>query len=84
MVDGIFEMRDRRHGWRAKSDLEIKQFRGSGVLRGRHAFTISDAGITVHPRIARPPDTDSIPFGSAKQATAVSPGGGRSRSSHKG
>jgi circadian clock protein KaiC len=50
MVDCVIEMRSRLHGWRAERDLEILKRRGDGFLRGRHAFRISDAGITLFPR----------------------------------
>ena len=50
MVDCVIEMRSRLHGWRAERDLEILKRRGDGFLRGRHAFRISDTGITLFPR----------------------------------
>jgi circadian clock protein KaiC len=50
MVDGVIQMRSRLYGWRADRDLEILKRRGDGFLRGRHAFRISDAGMTVFPR----------------------------------
>ena len=50
MVDCVIEMRSRLYGWRAERDLQILKRRGDGFLRGRHAFRISDAGITVFPR----------------------------------
>jgi circadian clock protein KaiC len=50
MVDSVIQMRSRLYGWRAERDLEILKRRGDGFLLGRHAFRISDAGITVFPR----------------------------------
>jgi circadian clock protein KaiC len=50
MVDGVIQMRSRLYGWKAERDLEILKRRGDGFLHGRHAFRISDAGITVFPR----------------------------------
>jgi circadian clock protein KaiC len=50
MVDAVIQMRSRLYGWRADRDLEILKRRGDGFLRGRHAFRISDAGVTVFPR----------------------------------
>lgn len=50
MVDGVIQMRSRLYGWRAERDLEVLKRRGDGFLRGRHAFRISDAGISVFPR----------------------------------
>ena len=51
MVDGLIELNDRTYGWRAESDLQIRKFRGSGFLRGRHAYKITDKGFVAHPRI---------------------------------
>src|SRR6266849_4698690 len=48
MVDGIIELRDELYGWRAENDLLVRKFRGSGFLRGRHAYKITDDGIIVH------------------------------------
>jgi len=63
MVDGIIELSDQLFGWSAERALQVVKFRGSGYLRGRHAFEISGDGLVVYPRIeallARPsrPDT---------------------------
>jgi circadian clock protein KaiC len=51
MVDGVIELSDNRWGRRAERELEVKKFRGSGYLRGGHAFQISRDGITVLPRL---------------------------------
>ena len=51
MVDGLIELTDRSYGWQAQSDLQIRKFRGGAFLRGRHSYKITDAGITVYPRI---------------------------------
>ena len=51
MVDGLIELTDRTYGWQVQSDLQIRKFRGSAYLRGRHSYKISDEGITVYPRI---------------------------------
>ena len=51
MVDGLIELTDQIYGWHAESDLQVRKFRGSGFLRGRHSYRITDAGISVHPRI---------------------------------
>jgi circadian clock protein KaiC len=51
MVDGLIELNDRTYGWRAESDLQVRKFRGSGFLRGRHAYKITNTGFIVHPRI---------------------------------
>ncbi len=51
MVDGVIALTDRTVGLRAVRDLEVRKLRGTGYMRGRHAFRISDAGITVYPRV---------------------------------
>ena len=62
MVDGIIELNDRSYGSRSESDLHIRKFRGSAFLRGRHAYKITSAGVSVYPRIeallARPTRPD--------------------------
>ncbi|GJD48534.1 Circadian clock protein kinase KaiC [Methylobacterium crusticola] len=50
MVDGLIELSSRLSGRRAERDLEVRKFRGSGFLRGRHAFRITDDGVVVYPR----------------------------------
>lgn len=42
---------DRTYGWQAASDLQIKKFRSSAFLRGRHSYKITDDGIEAFPRI---------------------------------
>jgi circadian clock protein KaiC len=51
MVDGIIELHDRLLGWRAERDINVTKFRGDWYYRGRHAFRISDQGLTVFPRV---------------------------------
>jgi len=51
MVDGLIQLEDRLFEARSERAIQIRKFRGSGVLRGKHAFRISDDGLTVFPRI---------------------------------
>ncbi|WP_207483293.1 ATPase domain-containing protein [Arenibaculum pallidiluteum] len=51
MVDGIIELDDELFGVRTARSLQVRKFRGSGFLRGRHAFRITSDGLVVHPRI---------------------------------
>jgi circadian clock protein KaiC len=51
MVEGLIELNDRAHGWRAQSDLQITKFRGCSFLRGRHAYKLTDDGFVVFPRL---------------------------------
>jgi len=70
MVDGLIRLSDRLQGWEAQSDLQVTKFRGSGFLRGRHAYEITGDGIAVHPRIeanyAYPSRTDQGAGGTTK------------------
>jgi len=50
MVDCVVDVRSRLYGWRSERDVEVLKRRGASHLQGCHAFTITDAGITVHPR----------------------------------
>jgi circadian clock protein KaiC len=50
MVDGIVTLHRTIYDGRPLRELEILKFRGSDVILGRHAYRISDAGITVFPR----------------------------------
>ncbi len=65
MVDGIVELSDHLIGWSAESTLQVIKLRGSGYLRGLHAFRISGDGIVAYPRIEallqRPSRPDTIP-----------------------
>lgn len=51
MVDGMLELRDELYEAYAERALEVRKFRGSDFLRGRHAFRIGDDGLLVFPRI---------------------------------
>ena len=62
IVDGIVELNDQLIGWASESTLQVVKLRGSGYLRGRHAFRITSDGLVVYPRIeallARPSRLD--------------------------
>src|SRR5260370_2354834 len=65
MVDGLIELHDVLFGTQAERELEVRKFRGTDALRGRHSFRITDRGIVVYPRIeallARPSADDEWP-----------------------
>ncbi len=67
MVDGLVALEDTRVGGRSQRELEVRKSRGSGALRGRHPFRITDAGLAVYPRVevllARPSKPDEQPDG---------------------
>ncbi|MDY6949294.1 MAG: ATPase domain-containing protein, partial [Pseudomonadota bacterium] len=50
MVDGLITLEDVPYGKRRQRELEVRKFRGSSSLRGRHPFQITDEGLVVHPR----------------------------------
>lgn len=50
MVDGLVTLEDVPYGKRRQRELEVRKFRGSASLRGRHPFQITDDGLIVHPR----------------------------------
>jgi circadian clock protein KaiC len=50
MVDGLLTLDDVNYGKRRQRELEVRKFRGSGSLRGRHPFRITPDGLMVYPR----------------------------------
>jgi len=50
IVDGIVELSDQLIGWSSESTLQVVKLRGTGYLRGRHAFRITGDGLVVYPR----------------------------------
>lgn len=50
MVDGLITLDDMAYGKRRQRELEVRKFRGSASLRGRHPFRITDDGLVVFPR----------------------------------
>jgi circadian clock protein KaiC len=51
MVDGVLELEDQLFEFRTERSLIVRKFRGSGFLRGRHSFRITDDGVKFFPRI---------------------------------
>jgi circadian clock protein KaiC len=51
IVDGIVELSDQLIGWASESTLQVIKLRGTGYLRGRHAFRITSDGLVAYPRI---------------------------------
>lgn len=51
MVDGVIELRADIVGARAERSLTVHKMRGVGMVSGRHALRITQAGIEVFPRI---------------------------------
>ena len=51
MVDGIISIDVTQDELRDYRQIEIRKFRGSDHLKGRHFFTISNEGVKIYPRI---------------------------------
>lgn len=51
MVDGWIELCDELKEFRSYRTLQVRKHRGSAMLRGKHAFRITPAGLAVFPRI---------------------------------
>ncbi|HEY6408112.1 MAG TPA: ATPase domain-containing protein [Ktedonobacteraceae bacterium] len=50
IVEGLIELAMPTYGMRAARELQVRKFRGSSFLEGRHPYAITEAGIVVHPR----------------------------------
>jgi len=51
MVDGIFAFEDQLFRGKAERLVQVRKFRGSEVVRGRHSFCITDEGLHFFPRL---------------------------------
>jgi circadian clock protein KaiC len=51
MVDGLIELGDEQYQMRNQRTLQVRKFRGSSSLRGKHAFRITPQGIRLYPRV---------------------------------
>src|SRR5215472_17708991 len=54
LVDGVIELQQRIYALRSERRLLVHKTRGSRYLEGEHPFRITDAGITIFPRIEAP------------------------------
>jgi circadian clock protein KaiC len=75
MVDGIVTLADQLLGWSAQRTLQVLKFRGSAYLRGKHAFTITDDGLAVYPRIEALLARPSRPEPGGVETTSTGVGG---------
>ena len=63
MVDGLFQLSASLNDMRSMREIQIRKFRGSRFLEGRHLYAIRDQGFIVHPRteeVLKPLDLPSI------------------------
>jgi circadian clock protein KaiC len=51
MADGVITLDHRRAGACAERELEVRKMRGTDFLDGGHPFRITEAGITIYPRV---------------------------------
>lgn len=51
MVDGWIEMTDEMKGARSFRTIQVRKHRGAAMLPGKHAFRITERGISVFPRM---------------------------------
>ena len=51
MVDGVIELEDHLLQFRTERTLQVRKFRGSSFMRGRHPFRITNDGIRLFPRL---------------------------------
>ena len=51
LVDGVIELQTKLYGRHAERALQVHKLRGSGYLRGEHAYRITEQGLIVYPRI---------------------------------
>ena len=68
MVDGIICLHNQNVALRAYRQIEVRKFRGSDHMKGKHFFSISDKGLTILPRLeALPPVSHTAPSPSKKR-----------------
>jgi circadian clock protein KaiC len=63
LVDGLLLLTDQLIDQRAVREIEVRKFRGSGHLRGRHIFAISNRGIEIYPRTEARYQVPQLPQG---------------------
>lgn len=50
MVDGVIELAARSVEMRTVRELEVRKLRGTAFLEGKHQYSITGAGLVIHPR----------------------------------
>lgn len=51
MVEGVIDLADMSQLNESQRALQVRKYRGGGYIAGRHAFSISDEGVIVYPRL---------------------------------
>jgi circadian clock protein KaiC len=73
VADGILSLATERVNERMLRLIEITKLRGSGFPSGRHAYRLSEDGITVFPRLADPVSQAGYRLGAGRLSTGIAP-----------
>jgi circadian clock protein KaiC len=73
VADGIISLATERVNERTLRMIRVAKLRGSGFRSGRHAYRLSEDGITVFPRLADPVTQAGYRLGEARMSTGIAP-----------
>src|SRR5215216_953690 len=73
VADGIISLGGERVGERTLRLIRVAKLRGSDFRSGRHAYRLSEDGITVFPRLADPVTDADYRLGDERMSTGIAP-----------
>jgi circadian clock protein KaiC len=73
VADGILSLATERANERTLRLIQITKLRGSDFRSGRHAYRLSEDGITVFPRLADPVSQAGYQVGAGRLSTGIAP-----------
>jgi circadian clock protein KaiC len=73
VADGIISLAVERVNERTQRLIRVTKLRGSGFRSGRHAYRLSNEGITVFPRLADPVAQADYGLGDERMSTGIEP-----------
>jgi circadian clock protein KaiC len=73
VADGIISLATERVSERTLRSIRVAKLRGSDFPSGRHAYRLSDRGITVFPRLADPVTDEGYQLGGDRISTGIAP-----------
>src|SRR5689334_16067738 len=73
VADGIISLATERVNERTLRLIQITKLRGSDLRSGRHAYRLSEGGITVFPRLADPVSHVGYPLAAGRLSTGIAP-----------
>ena len=73
VADGIISLATERVNERTLRLIRVAKLRGSGFRSGRHAYRLSEHGITVFPRLADPVTQADYRLGDERVSTGIEP-----------